>query len=166
MISQGLLGIPYRRRDSNPQGLAPSRFWVCRVYHSTTSAFWLPVCQRTTVFVSTIPLYFKECLLKNVLKLFSQILYARWDSNPQPRRARLLRPLCMPIPPLTHIFKERLAGRQGVEPWTSGLEPQMLNHYTNDPYLHVLKDSNPRGPCDPNGFGDHLFQPLTQARII
>ena len=70
------------------------------------------------------------------------------------------------IPPLTHIFKERLAGRQGVEPWASGLEPEMLNHYTNDPYLHVLKDSNPRGPCDPNGFGDHLFQPLTQARII
>ena len=71
------------------------------------------------------------------------------------------------IPPLTHIFKERLAGRQGLEPWASGLEPEMLLYYTNDPYyLHVLKDSNPRGPCDPNGFGDHLFQPLTQARVI
>ena len=70
------------------------------------------------------------------------------------------------IPPLTHIFKERLAGRQGVEPWASGLEPEMLNHYTNDPYLHVLKDSNPRGLYSPNGFGDHLFQPLTQARIV
>ena len=65
------------------------------------------------------------------------------------------------------MFKERLAGRQGLEPWTSGLEPEMLLYYTNDPYkLHVLKDSNPRGPCDPNGFGDHLFQPLTQARIV
>ena len=71
------------------------------------------------------------------------------------------------IPPLTHIFKERLAGRQGLEPWASRLEPEMLLYYTNDPYyLHVLKDSNPRGPCDPNGFGDHLFQPLTQARIV
>ena len=110
LISQGLLGILYRRRDSNPQGLAPSRFWVCRVYHSTTSAFWLPVCQRTTVFVSTIPLYFKECLLKNVLKLFSQILYARWDSNPQPRRARLLRPLCIPNS-TTHAYIQRTISR-------------------------------------------------------
>ena len=90
------MGISYRRRDSNPQGLAPSRFWVCRVYHSTTSAFWLPVCQRTTVFVSTIPLYFKECLLKNLFWNYFHNLYARWDSNPQPRRARLLRPLCIP----------------------------------------------------------------------
>ena len=65
---------------------------------------------KNNLFVSTIPLYFKECLLKNVLKLFSQILYARWDSNPQPRRARLLRPLCIPNS-TTHAYIQRTISR-------------------------------------------------------
>ena len=92
------------------KGLRPADFESAVSANSTTSAFWLPVCQRTTVFVSTIPLYFKECLLKNVLKLFSQILYARWDSNPQPRRARLLRPLCIPNS-TTHAYIQRTISR-------------------------------------------------------
>lgn len=116
---------------------------------------------------STIPLYFKECLLKNVLELFSQNLYARWDSNPQPRRARLLRPLCIPNS-TTRAYIQRTINRPPKTRTMNFLVGTgILLYYTNDLYkLHVLKDSNPRGPCDPNGFGDHLFQPLTQARIF
>ena len=33
--------------------------------------------------------------------------------EPTTQRARLLRPLCMPIPPLAHMFKERLTGHRG-----------------------------------------------------
>ena len=53
---------------------------------------------------------------KKYFEIIFTIFIREVGLEPTTRRARLLRPLCMPIPPLAHMFKERLAGRQGVEP--------------------------------------------------
>ena len=97
LIYQVLKGIMCRRRDSNPQELAPNRFWVCRVYHFHHFGILASSMSKNNLFVSTIPLYFKECFLKNIFEIIFTFLCARWDSNPQPRRARFLRPLCIPF---------------------------------------------------------------------
>ena len=53
---------------------------------------------------------------KKYFEIIFTIFVREVGLEPTAQRARLLRPLCMPIPPLVHMFKERLAGRQGVEP--------------------------------------------------
>lgn len=53
---------------------------------------------------------------KKYFEIIFTIFVREVGLEPTTQRARLLRPLCKPIPPLTHMFKERLAGRQGVEP--------------------------------------------------
>ena len=53
---------------------------------------------------------------KKYFEIIFTIFVREVGLEPTTQRARLLRLLCKPIPPLTHMFKERLAGRQGVEP--------------------------------------------------
>ena len=53
---------------------------------------------------------------KKYFEIIFTIFIREAGLEPTTQRAQLLRPLCMSIPPLAHMFKERLAGRQGVEP--------------------------------------------------
>ena len=68
------------------------------------------------MFVSTIPLYFKECLLKNLFEIIFTIRTRGGTRTHNPEGHGFLDRCVYLIPPLAHMFKERLAGRQGLEP--------------------------------------------------